>query len=108
MHVENAAVFDTQFIPTSLRDMLVTSTLQKRENLIQLPAVSAICNAATLTNVGDASETTGRKIMGDATDTAILRFSDQIGSSDQYREPWNEVFKVSFNSKVSISSVISP
>lgn len=64
MHVEDAAVFDTQFIPTSLRDMLVTSTLQKRESLVQLPAVSAICNAATMTNVGDASEMMGRKIMG--------------------------------------------
>ncbi|KLO07342.1 sodium-potassium ATPase [Schizopora paradoxa] len=99
MHVEDAAVFDTQFVPSSLRDALVTSTLQKRENLVQLPAISAICNAATMTNVGDASETSGRQIMGDATDTAILRFSDQIGSSDQYREPWNEVYKVSFNSK---------
>ncbi len=102
MHVEDAAVFDSQFTPTSLRDTLVTSSLQQRENLNQLPAISAICNSATMTNVGDASETMGRKIMGDATDTAILRFSDQVGSSEQYREPWNEVFKVSFNSKVSL------
>ena len=64
MHVEDAAIYDVTFDLSTLRQQLESAQDLVVENLRQLPAVSAICNAASFE--GSPSES-GRRIIGDAT-----------------------------------------
>ncbi|KAM3479241.1 hypothetical protein MY8738_005531 [Beauveria namnaoensis] len=72
-----------------------------RSTFGQLGALAALCNAAEL----DASQAdiplAQRNIFGDATDTAILRFSESIadGNVGYFRGCWQKVFDLAFNSK---------
>jgi sodium/potassium-transporting ATPase subunit alpha len=67
--------------------------------LKKLAIVSSICNDAEF----DASEAslpvTDRKIYGDATDSAILRFAESMTVTSSLRQAWRTIFKVAFNSK---------
>ena len=40
-----------------------------------------------------------RKINGDATDQAVLRLSESLGSVAQLRQDWKKIFEIAFNSK---------
>jgi sodium/potassium-transporting ATPase subunit alpha len=119
MHVEDAAIYDATFSVSSLRERLQSASPSVAENLRQLPTVSVICNAASFE--GSPSDSR-RNIIGDATgencaplsrekkcnrfassiqpDSAILKFGDDIASSDAVRARWRHVHKVPFNSKV--------
>ncbi|KZS91530.1 sodium-potassium ATPase [Sistotremastrum niveocremeum HHB9708] len=98
MHVEDCAVFDQTYTAPSFKSRVqAQSGTNAAENLAQLAAVGAICNAASF---GAAtSEKEERPVIGDATDTAILKFSDSISSADDARGSWTDVFKISFSSK---------
>ncbi|KAI1179521.1 calcium ATPase [Nemania sp. FL0916] len=65
----------------------------------QARAISGLCNAADF----DAAEAhlpiSERRIFGDATDQAILRFSERLGSVQQLRQGWNKTYELAFNSK---------
>ncbi|KAI1432686.1 hypothetical protein GGR50DRAFT_696805 [Xylaria sp. CBS 124048] len=75
------------------------ATSTKGTGLSQLRALSALCNAAEF----DAAETDvmleKRRVFGDATDQAILRFSERLGSVESMRQSWNKTFDLAFNSK---------
>ena len=129
MHVEDAAIYVVTFNVSTLRQQLESAEDLVAENLRQLPAVSAICNAASFE--GSPSDT-NRKIIGDATgkapircqllpttvqlflplfasfnqpDSAILKFAHDLIPSDTIRARWRHVHKIPFNSKVSRSDV---
>jgi sodium/potassium-transporting ATPase subunit alpha len=68
MHVEDAAIYDTTFVVPTLLERLESAQPLVAENLRQLPAVSAICNAATFEGSPSDSK---RGIIGDATGKAI-------------------------------------
>ena len=118
MHVEDASIYDTTFSVPTLREQLESAQPLVVENLRQLPAISAICNAATFEGSPSDSK---RNIIGDATgkatdawsvsyshgrcvfyglDSAILGFADNLISSDTIRARWRHVHKIPFNSKV--------
>ncbi|KIW02333.1 hypothetical protein, variant [Verruconis gallopava] len=67
--------------------------------LRDLAEIAAVCNA------GDFDVTTNhlpidqRKVMGDATDSAILRFAESIIPVSSTREKWKRIYRVAFNSK---------
>ena len=67
--------------------------------LKKLAVVSSICNDAEF----DASESSvpvaDRKVNGDATDSAILRFAESMTVTYSLRRAWKTIFKVAFNSK---------
>ncbi|KAF8493698.1 sodium-potassium ATPase [Russula emetica] len=109
MHVEDAAMYDTTFAVPKLREQLESAQPLVAENLRQLPAVSAICNAATFEGSPSDSK---RNVIGDATDSAILGFADNLISSDTIRARWRHVHKIPFNSKtkfmLTLSEVVSP
>ena len=70
MHVEDISVFDSQFTPQTFLEAVNKSPQAAKENINQVAAVSAICNAAVLG--GDAHDDDGdekreRLIIGDAT-----------------------------------------
>lgn len=112
MHVENVAVYDTEFKSSVFRDKLLNKSISKehetpqtssdnvsevsRENLIQVAAVAGICNAAVFT---EDKETGIPEILGDATDAALLSFSNDITPVKDLGNIWQEVHKINFNSK---------
>lgn len=71
----------------------------ERSMVDQLRALAGLCNAAEF----DASTLDipieHRKVNGDATDQAILRFSESLGSTHSLRGQWKKHFDVAFNSK---------
>jgi sodium/potassium-transporting ATPase subunit alpha len=72
MHVEEAAIYDTTFAVPTLRERLESAQPIVAENLRQLPAVSAICNAATFEGPSSNSK---QNIIGDATGKATDAWS---------------------------------
>lgn len=69
MHVEDAAIYDTTFTVPTLLERLESAPPLVVENLRQLPAVSAICNAATFEGSPSDSK---RSIIGDATGKQLV------------------------------------
>lgn len=69
MHVEDVAIYDTTFAVPTLREQLESAQPSVVENLRQLPAISAICNAATFE--GSPSDSM-RNIIGDATGRQLV------------------------------------
>ena len=67
MHVQDAAVFDAIFTPSSLMVDIGKASPEIAKNLRQLPTVVAICNAA---NFDKASALGERSVIGDATGTS--------------------------------------
>ncbi|BGP34191.1 hypothetical protein JCM10296v2_006006 [Rhodotorula toruloides] len=68
--------------------------------LNQLISIAAVCNDATF--VGKEDEhipSQDRKVVGDATDTGLLRFAASIASVDKLRSTVTEVGKLAFNSR---------
>ncbi|GJN71859.1 hypothetical protein Purlil1_4966 [Purpureocillium lilacinum] len=67
----------------------------------QLGALAALCNAAELDAAQADVSIDKRNIFGDATDTAVLRFSESLsaGNVGYFRGCWQRVFELAFNSK---------
>ncbi|KAF2139900.1 uncharacterized protein K452DRAFT_253509 [Aplosporella prunicola CBS 121167] len=65
----------------------------------QLSLVGTMCNAGEFDASTSQLPVSERKVNGDATDTAILRFSEGISSVHETRQKWRNVFRVAFNSK---------
>ncbi|KAH9955497.1 sodium-potassium ATPase [Russula dissimulans] len=96
MHVEDAAIYDIKFNVQTLSERLESAENLVAENIRQLPAVSAICNAASF----EGSPT-------DLRHAAILKFSDDLVSSDTVRARWRQVHKMPFNSRTKFMLTIS-
>jgi sodium/potassium-transporting ATPase subunit alpha len=67
--------------------------------LRQLASLSAICNAAEFNPTTLNLELHQRKVLGDATDSAVLRFAESIAPVRDVRQQWKNMFRVAFNSK---------
>lgn len=67
--------------------------------LRQLANLSAVCNAAEFDASTVAMPLADRKINGDATDSAILRFAEALTPVSSLRAYWRSIFQVTFNSK---------
>lgn len=65
----------------------------------QLRAITGICNAGQFDAASAHLPLNERKINGDATDQAILRFSEYIGPVSELRKMWTMKFELAFNSK---------
>ncbi|RDL34359.1 putative calcium-transporting ATPase [Venustampulla echinocandica] len=83
------------------RDEMVSGRSEGRNfNAVdQLRAIAGLCNSGEF----DASTTHlplhERKINGDATDQAVLRFSESLSSVSDLRQTWKKTFELAFNSK---------
>ena len=97
MFVTDCAISTSTFSPESARDRMVMDG--KASGVHQLRAVAALCNAAEF----DASSLTlplaERRIYGDATDQAVLRFSESLGPVSELRQMWKMTYELPFNSK---------
>ncbi|RPD63077.1 sodium-potassium ATPase [Lentinus tigrinus ALCF2SS1-6] len=97
MHVVNVAVDDMVFESSAFGSVLADATPEIVSNLAQVVAVGGLCNAAVFG--AEQEDGSDKSVAGDATDSAILRFSDGVRSATSIRSQWQEVFKVNFNSK---------
>ena len=69
--------------------------------IIQLRAMAALCNASEFDAATMEAPLADRKIFGDATDQAILRFAEFIDSTSvaYLRSTWRKTYDLAFNSK---------
>jgi len=95
--VQTASVLDKEYLPQEARAAILKS--DEQDALQQFHTVAGLCNAAQF----DASTlnlpVSQRKINGDATDTAILRFAEELGNVDMLTQNWKQEFELPFNSK---------
>jgi len=100
MTVTNAAVLEDQTTALEAHDRLVANKPDTAtDNLRQLAAIAAVCNAAQFDESMLDQPISLRKVHGDATDSAILRFAELLRPVHQSQAEWAEVFKINFNSK---------
>ncbi|KAJ6102301.1 hypothetical protein N7486_004728 [Penicillium sp. IBT 16267x] len=71
----------------------------ERPVLQQLHAVAGLCNAAEFDSESTKVLRAERRIFGDATDQAILRFSESLSAVDELRKSWHTIFTLEFDSK---------
>lgn len=65
----------------------------------QIHTVSSLCNAGEFEMDSPDVPLAERKIHGDATDQAILRFAEGLGPVSDVRNHWKKHFEIAFNSK---------
>lgn len=65
----------------------------------QLRVLAGLCNSGEFDAASVHLPLHQRKINGDATDTAILRFSESLGETSYLHHLWKREFELAFNSK---------
>ena len=65
----------------------------------QLRAIAGLCNSGEFDAASIDLPLLERKINGDATDQAILRFSEGLGPVSELRSLWKKHYEIAFNSK---------
>jgi sodium/potassium-transporting ATPase subunit alpha len=76
-----------------------TASQINQSALQQLRSLSGLCNAAEFDNRSQNLPLSERAIFGDATDQAILRFSEGLGSVSGLRQAWKAFYTLAFDSK---------
>lgn len=97
-----------EYTPAAARDLIailrsennIATFSNKREDVIdQLRVVGGLCNSGEFDASTMHLPINQRKINGDATDQAVLRLSESLGSVAELRQKWKKVFEIAFNSK---------
>jgi sodium/potassium-transporting ATPase subunit alpha len=65
----------------------------------QLRSIAGLCNSGEFDAATTHLSLAERRINGDATDQAVLRFSESLGSVSELRQMWKKSFELAFNSK---------
>ena len=76
-----------------------TTTILAPSAVQQLVAIGSLCSAAEFDTASEQAPLTERRIYGDATDQAVLRFSESLGSVADIRKAWKTFFTLDFDSK---------
>jgi sodium/potassium-transporting ATPase subunit alpha len=97
-----------EYTPQAARDLMAVlrsdnnvATLSKKgEDVIdQVRILSGLCNSGDFDAATMHLPILERKVNGDATDQAVLRLSESLGSVAELRLTWKKVFEIAFNSK---------
>ncbi|KAK9335314.1 E1-E2 ATPase-domain-containing protein, partial [Lipomyces starkeyi] len=101
MWVTECAVGCLEMTPRQAIDRQVTAKgkLQSNTAVDQLQSVASLCNAGEFDVTTSNLPLEQRKINGDATDQAVLRFAETLGSVAEARAMWIKQFELPFNSK---------
>ncbi|PWY75421.1 Na/K ATPase alpha 1 subunit [Aspergillus heteromorphus CBS 117.55] len=97
MFVTDCAISTSRFSTESARDEIVTKG--RKSGIHQLRGMSGLCNAAEFDGASIKRLLHEREIHGDATDQAILRFSESLGPVVELRRAWRKSYELAFNSK---------
>lgn len=84
--------------PQQARDQMVM-TEGKSNAISQLRACAGLCNAGEFDAATIHLPLSEQKIVGDATDQAVLRFSESLGVVHELQLLWKKTFELAFNSK---------
>ncbi|PMD19532.1 calcium ATPase [Hyaloscypha hepaticicola] len=103
MHVMDCSIGTHKMDPQSARDEMHQYGLPVeggRANAVsQLRSIAGLCNSGEFDAATNNLPLHERKINGDATDQAILRFSESLGPVSELRQMWKKTFELAFNSK---------
>jgi sodium/potassium-transporting ATPase subunit alpha len=99
MFVQTASVLDEEFSTMEAQAAVLKADGPPKDGLDQLQFIAAMCNAAQFDASTIGFPVSQRKINGDATDAAILRFAEELGSVNAFSANWKMVFDLPFNSK---------
>ena len=84
--------------PEAARDFTV-ATEGRNNSISQLRTLAGLCNAGEFDAATLHLPLSERKIAGDATDQAVLRFSESLGPVRDLQLLWKKTFELAFNSK---------
>lgn len=108
MVVTNIYAGGEEYTPEAARDLLavlrsennLAALSKKREDVIdRLRMLAGLCNSGEFDAATMHLPVAQRKINGDATDQALLRLSESLGSVAELRRDYKKVFEIAFNSK---------
>ncbi|TVY58422.1 Sodium/potassium-transporting ATPase subunit alpha [Lachnellula cervina] len=101
MHVTECSIGLQNMDPQCTRDeMMHRRSEGKGFNAVdQLRAIAGLCNSGEFDAATSHLPLHERKINGDATDQAVLRFSESLGPVSELRRMWKKTFELAFNSK---------
>jgi sodium/potassium-transporting ATPase subunit alpha len=87
--------------PASACDEMMHRRRETKSNngVEQLRLIAGLCNSGDFDAATMNHPLHERKINGDATDQAILRFSESLGPVAELRRSWRKNFELAFNSK---------
>jgi sodium/potassium-transporting ATPase subunit alpha len=97
-----------EYTPEAARDVVailrsdnnVTALGKKRQDVMdELRMLAGLCNSGEFDAATMHLPISERKINGDATDQAVLRLAESLGSVAELRRDWKKVFEIAFNSK---------
>ena len=97
MFVTDCALSTSRFSTDLARDEMVVRG--RKTGIHQLRGMAGLCNAAEFDASSMSQPLHEREIYGDATDQAILRFSEGLGSVAELRHAWRKTYELAFNSK---------
>ncbi|KAG0297009.1 hypothetical protein BGZ96_007893 [Linnemannia gamsii] len=110
MHVSNVAFLDYESTPSDIAASLAKSTqspdqLPKPDDghlslsLRQLQLATLLCNNARFDPETMQLPLADRKVLGDATDSALLRFAHQVSDTSAFASSFERTFEIPFNSR---------
>lgn len=100
MYVTEVAIGAFDMSVEGSRDEMIRQKNADRQNSVsQLRTIAGLCNSGNFDAATYQLPLHDRKIHGDATDQAILRFSESLGPVTEVRESWVKSFELAFNSK---------
>ena len=97
MFVTDCALATQTFTPELARDDVIEK--KNLSGIPQLRAMAGLCNAAEFDAAAMHLPLHERPIHGDATDQAVLRFSESLGPVPALRQMFKKTFDLAFNSK---------
>jgi sodium/potassium-transporting ATPase subunit alpha len=106
MFVTDISLETFEHTPESLRDKMVLDNRDQESKgvasaspISQLRIIGGLCNAGEFDAATVNLPLEQRNIHGDATDQAVLRLSEHLGSVSDLRKDWKKTFEMPFNSK---------
>lgn len=99
MFVQDASILDTEYSTVEAQAAIIKDLVGSKMAFEQLQLVAGLCNAAQFDAATLALPISQRRINGDATDSAILRFAAELGDIGILASQWVMKFDLPFNSK---------
>ncbi|KAF3760352.1 calcium ATPase [Cryphonectria parasitica EP155] len=103
MQVKECCLGLEKMTADAARDMLVaernTAGRFAGNAIDQLRTIAGLCNSAEFDSQTRRLPLAERRIHGDATDSAILRFAESLGPVSELKRCWQTKFELAFNSK---------
>ncbi|RAL60563.1 hypothetical protein DID88_009759 [Monilinia fructigena] len=84
--------------PQTARDEMISSGRDKT-TISQMRPIAGLCNSGEFDASAIRLPSSERKINGDATNQAVLRFSESLGPVSELRNMWRKTFELAFNNK---------